>query len=173
MEVEEEYGDFMKVRFFLFVFLFYQNLKISVCLLGPTLQRGSGILGLLLRGASKVLPKLIGAGKTALKASAHGLKKAAMSDAGRSLARNLKDVAISSAADMAASAISGEDVGTALQSGVEEAKTEIASALKRKANQHRTSSNKKQKTVVESKKPQNTKSRKKKKKKSFNLFEQT
>jgi len=41
---------------------------------GPDSQRGSGLLGLLLRGATKVLPKILGASKSVLKASAHGIK---------------------------------------------------------------------------------------------------
>ena len=109
--------------------------------------------------------------KTAFKASAQGIKKAAMSEAVRTLAKNLKDVAISSAADMAASAITGDDPTIVLQQGVESAKSEIAGALKRKANQHRSVNTKKRKVEAEKTKVKNS-SKSRKKKTPYNLFEQ-
>ena len=134
---------------------------------GPSLQSGSGLLGLLLRGATKILPKVLGGSKALLKASAKGIQKAATSETAKELGRNLKDIAISTAADSVASAVSGRDPTMSLQQGVDSARQEIADTLKRKASEHRQSKNKKRKFVPLNK----GKSRKKKKNGNYNLFE--
>lgn len=138
---------------------------------GPSQQRGSGLLGLILRGASKLIPKLAGLGKTALKASSQTIQKAAKSELGRSITDSLKDAAISTSANAAADLLSGSDPLATLQKGVEDAKLNVASALRQKADKQLTNSSARRKrkfagdmTAVKPKKS-------KKKKKTYDLFE--
>ena len=122
---------------------------------------GSGLFGLLLRGATRILPKILGSSKSLLKASAKGIQKAATSEAGKALGRNLKDIAISTAADSVASAILGEDPSLKFQEGIDSARHEIAGALKKKASEHKFPKPKKRKVDTS----------KKKKNKNYNLFQ--
>ena len=127
----------------------------------------------MLRGARRLLPKILGVGKKALQTTAKGITKAAKSETGRALGRNLKDIAISTAADAAASAISGNDPLMALQQGIEDAKVEISDTLKKKASEYKPY--KKRKVGTENDEIGNKSKRKRKKNKSnrpYNLFEQ-
>ena len=135
---------------------------------GPNIQRGSGLLSFLIKGAKTLLPKIVGASKTALK----GIKAAAKSDLGKELTKNLKDVAITTGVDTASKLLSGENPTDVLQEGLERGKSEIALALQKKADQLKNNpgTSRKRKKVDET-----HKGRKKSRKKgrpSYNLFNQ-
>ena len=106
---------------------------------GPAIQQGSGLLSAIIRGVSKIAPKLIGAGRSALKVGGRSLQKAIKSDLAKELGKGLKDAAISTSADAAAELLTGGDVSQVLQEGVNDAKLKVASALKDKAKAYKKS----------------------------------
>ena len=124
---------------------------------GNYIQSGGGFGSLLGRLFSKLLPVAKSAAKTALSTA----KKAANSELGQTL----QNTAISTLANSTADLITGEkEPKQTLQEGVEQAKQQIATALRTKASGKRSSS------ILEN--PKDKKS-KRKKKKNYNLLEET
>ena len=88
---------------------------------GERLQRGRGIGGLLRLFKSVFSPLVKSAGKT--------IVKAATSDTGKAVLRNIKDQAIDSAVKLTADAIRGEDMGESLQNEIQEVKRKAADVI--------------------------------------------
>ena len=106
---------------------------------GERLQRGRGIGGLLRLFKSVFSPLVKSAGKT--------IVKAATSDTGKAVLRNIKDQAIDSAVKLTADAMRGEDMGESLQNEIQQVKRKAADGLesvvrkKKKQNDFRDNSN--------------------------------
>ena len=88
---------------------------------GERLQRGRGIGGLLRLFKSVFSPLVKSAGKT--------IVKAATSDTGKAVLRNIKDQAIDSAVKLTADAIRGEDMGESLQNEMQQVKRKAADVI--------------------------------------------
>ena len=88
---------------------------------GERLQRGRGIGGLLRLFKSVFSPLVKSAGKT--------IVKAATSDTGKAVLRNIKDQAIDSAVKLTADAIRGEDMGESLQNEIQQVKRKAADVI--------------------------------------------
>ena len=88
---------------------------------GERLQRGRGIGGLLRLFKSVFSPLVKSAGKT--------IVKAATSDTGKAVLRNIKDQAIDSAVKLTADAIRGEDMGESLQNEIQQVKRKAAEVI--------------------------------------------
>lgn len=88
---------------------------------GERLQRGRGIGGLLRLFKSVFSPLVKSAGKT--------IVKAATSDTGKAVLRNIKDQAIDSAVKLTADAIRGENMGESLQNEIQEVKRKAADVI--------------------------------------------
>ena len=88
---------------------------------GERLQRGRGIGGLLRLIKSVFSPLVKSAGKT--------IVKAATSDTGKAVLRNIKDQAIDSAVKLTADAIRGEDMGESLQNEMQQVKRKAADVI--------------------------------------------
>ena len=88
---------------------------------GERLQRGRGI-GALLRLLKSVFSPLVkSAGKT--------IVKAATSDTGKAVLRNIKDQAIDSAVKLTGDAIRGEDMDVSLQNEMQKVKRKAADVI--------------------------------------------
>jgi len=88
---------------------------------GERLQRGRGIGGLLRLLKSVFSPLVKSAGKT--------IVKAATSDTGKAVLRNIKDQAIDSAVKLTADAIRGEDMDVSLQNEMQQVKRKAADVI--------------------------------------------
>lgn len=88
---------------------------------GERLQRGRGIGGLLRLFKSVFSPLVKSAGKT--------IVKAATSDTGKAVLRNIKDQAIDSAVKLTADAIRGENMGESLQNEIQQVKRKAADVI--------------------------------------------
>ena len=88
---------------------------------GERLQRGRGIGGLLRLFKSVFSPLVKSAGKT--------IVKAATSDTGKAVLRNIKDQAIDSAVKLTADAMRGEDMGESLQNEIQQVKRKAADVI--------------------------------------------
>ncbi len=88
---------------------------------GERLQRGRGIGGLLRLLKSVFSPLVKSAGKT--------IVKAATSDTGKAVLRNIKDQAIDSAVKLTADAIRGEDMVVSLQNEMQQVKRKAADVI--------------------------------------------
>jgi hypothetical protein len=88
---------------------------------GERLQRGRGIGGLLRLIKSVFSPLLKSAGKT--------IVKAATSDTGKAVLRNIKDQAIDSAVKLGVDAIRGEDMDVSLQNEMQHVKRKAADVI--------------------------------------------
>ena len=88
---------------------------------GERLQRGRGIGGLLRLFKSVFSPLVKSAGKT--------IVKAATSDTGKAVLRNIKDQAIDSAVKLTADAMRGEDMGESLQNEMQQVKRKAADVI--------------------------------------------
>jgi hypothetical protein len=88
---------------------------------GERLQRGRGIGGLLRLIKSVFSPLLKSAGKT--------IVKAATSDTGKAVLRNIKDQAIDSAVKLSVDAIRGEDMDVSLQNEMQQVKRKAADVI--------------------------------------------
>ncbi len=88
---------------------------------GERLQRGRGIGGLLRLFKSVFSPLVKSAGKT--------IVKAATSDTGKAVLRNIKDQAIDSAVKLTADAIRGEDMDVSLQNEMQQVKRKAADVI--------------------------------------------
>ena len=88
---------------------------------GERLQRGRGVGGLLRLFKSVFSPLVKSAGKT--------IVKAATSDTGKAVLRNIKDQAIDSAVKLTADAIRGEDMGESLQNEIQQVKRKAADVI--------------------------------------------
>ena len=88
---------------------------------GERLQRGRGIGGLLRLFKSVFSPLVKSAGKT--------IVKAATSDTGKAVLRNIKDQAIESAVKLTTDAIRGEDMGESLQNEIQQVKRKAADVI--------------------------------------------
>jgi len=88
---------------------------------GERLQRGQGIGGLLRLLKSVFSPLVKSAGKT--------IVKAATSDTGKAVLRNIKDQAIDSAVKLTADAIRGEDMDVSLQNEMQQVKRKAADVI--------------------------------------------
>jgi hypothetical protein len=88
---------------------------------GERLQRGRGIGGLLRLIKSVFSPLLKSAGKT--------IVKAATSDTGKAVLRNIKDQAIDSAVKLGVDAIRGEDMDVSLQNEMQQVKRKAADVI--------------------------------------------
>ena len=88
---------------------------------GERLQRGRGIGGLLRLFKSVFSPLVKSAGKT--------IVKAATSDTGKAVLRNIKDQAIDSAVKLTADAMRGEDMGESLQNEIQQVKRKAAEVI--------------------------------------------
>ena len=88
---------------------------------GERLQRGRGIGGLLRLLKSVFSPLVKSAGKT--------IVKAATSDTGKAVLRNIKDQAIDSAVKLTTDAIRGEDMDVSLQNEMQQVKRKAADVI--------------------------------------------
>ena len=88
---------------------------------GERLQRGRGIGGLLRLFKSVFSPLVKSAGKT--------IVKAATSDTGKAVLRNIKDQAIESAVKLTTDAMRGEDMGESLQNEIQQVKRKAADVI--------------------------------------------
>ena len=88
---------------------------------GERLQRGRGIGGLLRLFKSVFSPLVKSAGKT--------IVKAATSDTGKAVLRNIKDQAIDSAVKLTTDAMRGEDMGESLQNEIQQVKRKAADVI--------------------------------------------
>ena len=88
---------------------------------GERLQRGRGIGGLLRLFKSVFSPLVKSAGKT--------IVKAATSDTGKAVLRNIKDQAIDSAVKLTTDAMRGEDMGESLQNEMQQVKRKAADVI--------------------------------------------
>jgi hypothetical protein len=88
---------------------------------GERLQRGRGIGGLLRLLKSVFSPLVKSAGKTIVKAAA--------SDTGKAVLRNIKDQAIDSAVKLTADAVRGEDMNVSLQNEMQHVKRKAADVI--------------------------------------------
>lgn len=88
---------------------------------GERLQRGRGIGGLLRLFKSVFSPLVKSAGKT--------IVKAATSDTGKAVLRNIKDQAIDSAVRLTTDAMRGEDMGESLQNEIQQVKRKAADVI--------------------------------------------
>ena len=88
---------------------------------GERLQRGRGIEGLLRLLKSVFSPLVKSAGKT--------IVKAATSDTGKAVLRNIKDQAIDSAVKLTTDAMRGEDMDVSLQNEMEHVKRKAAAVI--------------------------------------------
>ena len=88
---------------------------------GERLQRGRGIGGLLRLLKSVFSPLIKSAGKT--------IVKAATSDTGKAVLRNIKDQAIDSAVKLTADAVRGEDMNVSLQNEMQHVKRKAADVI--------------------------------------------
>ena len=88
---------------------------------GERLQRGRGIGGLLRLLKSVFSPLVKSAGKT--------IVKAATSDTGKAVLRNIKDQAIDSAVKLSVDAIRGEDMDVSLQNEMQQVKRKAADVI--------------------------------------------
>ena len=88
---------------------------------GERLQRGRGIGGLLRLLKSVFSPLVKSAGKTIVKAAA--------SDTGKAVLRNIKDQAIDSAVKLTADAVRGEDMNVSLQNEMQQVKRKAADVI--------------------------------------------
>jgi len=88
---------------------------------GERLQRGRGIGGLLRLLKSVFSPLVKSAGKT--------IVKAATSDTGKAVLRNIKDQAIDSAVKLTADAVRGEDMNVSLQNEMQQVKRKAADVI--------------------------------------------
>ena len=88
---------------------------------GERLQRGRGIGGLLRLLKSVFSPLVKSAGKT--------IVKAATSDTGKAVLRNIKDQAIDSAVKLTTDAMRGEDMDVSLQNEMKQVKRKAADVI--------------------------------------------
>ena len=88
---------------------------------GERLQRGRGIGGLLRLLKSVFSPLVKSAGKT--------IVKAATSDTGKAVLRNIKDQAIDSAVKLTTDAMRGEDMNVSLQNEMKQVKRKAADVI--------------------------------------------
>ena len=88
---------------------------------GERLQRGRGIGGLLRLFKSVFSPLVKSAGKTIVKAAA--------SDTGKAVLRNIKDQAIDSAVKLTADALRGEDMDVSVQNEMQQVKRKAADVI--------------------------------------------
>ena len=88
---------------------------------GERLQRGRGIGGLLRLLKSVFSPLVKSAGKT--------IVKAATSDTGKAVLRNIKDQAIDSAVKLTTDAMRGEDMDVSLQNEMQHVKRKAADVI--------------------------------------------
>ena len=88
---------------------------------GERLQRGRGIGGLLRLIKSVFSPLVKSAGKT--------IVKAATSDTGKAVLRNIKDQAIDSAVKLTADAMRGDDMNVSLQNEMQQVKRKAADVI--------------------------------------------
>ena len=88
---------------------------------GERLQRGRGIGGLLRLLKSVFSPLVKSAGKT--------IVKAATSDTGKAVLRNIKDQAIDSAVKLTNDALRGEDMNVSLQNEMQQVKRKAADVI--------------------------------------------
>ena len=105
-----------------------QPRSIFIFFLGPLWQTGSGWGGLFGRLASRLLPFIRTAGKTAIS----GLKKAATSDTVKEISRELGSTAVSGLAEAGISALRGEEIRPGLEARLGQAKNLIADKLESK-----------------------------------------
>ena len=122
---------------------------------GERLQRGRGIGGLLRLLKSVFSPLVKSAGKT--------IVKAATSDTGKAVLRNIKDQAIDSAVKLTADAVRGEDMNVSLQNEMQHVKRKAADVIenvhsarkKQRKAQPKTKARAKVKLVLKRVKPKN------------------
>ena len=88
---------------------------------GERLQRGRGIGGLLRLLKSVFSPLVKSAGKT--------IVKAATSDTGKAVLRNIKDQALDSAVKLGTDAMRGEDMNVSLQNEMKQVKRKAADVI--------------------------------------------
>lgn len=88
---------------------------------GERLQRGRGVGGLLRLFKSVFSPLVKSAGKT--------IVKAATSDTGKAVLRNIKDQAIDSALKLTADALHGEDMDVSVQNEMQQVKRKAADVI--------------------------------------------
>ena len=88
---------------------------------GERLQRGRGVGGLLRLFKSVFSPLVKSAGKTIVKAAA--------SDTGKAVLRNIKDQAIDSAVKLTADALRGEDMDVSVQNEMQQVKRKAADVI--------------------------------------------
>ena len=101
------------------------------------IQSGSGIGGILAKLFTKIIPIASKVGRAGIK----GITKAANS----SIGQTLKDTALRSASEAAINVLSGESPKEALEKGLSEAKSQVASAIREKVS--KTEAKGKRKTV--------------------------
>ena len=88
---------------------------------GERLQRGRGVGGLLRLFKSVFSPLVKSAGKT--------IVKAATSDTGKAVLRNIKDQAIDSAVKLTADVLRGEDMDVSVQNEMQQVKRKAADVI--------------------------------------------
>ena len=88
---------------------------------GERLQRGRGVGGLLRLFKSVFSPLVKSAGKT--------IVKAATSDTGKAVLRNIKDQAIDSAVKLTTDALRGEDMDVSVQNEMQQVKRKAADVI--------------------------------------------
>jgi len=88
---------------------------------GERLQRGRGVGGLLRLFKSVFSPLVKSAGKT--------IVKAATSDTGKAVLRNIKDQAIDSAVKLTTDAMRGEDMDVSVQNEMQQVKRKAADVI--------------------------------------------
>ena len=112
---------------------------------GERLQRGRGIGGLLRLFKSVFSPLVKSAGKT--------IVKAATSDTGKAVLRNIKDQAIESGVRLATDALKGENMDESMQNEIQQVKRKAAEVIENvhSARKKQRKAEPKQKTKVRTK----------------------